>query len=91
MITNKIPEEVNICAIMYRVVEVDEMIIFTELYGMNYCGTRMAFTHPKFASWQVVCMPVFGDTMMVAHIVEAYKLVCKWRGDDFGREIKDES
>ena len=85
----KLPEEVNIDAIMYRVVEVDGMIIFTELYGMAFCGTRMAFHRPKFGCWQVEFMPTFGvNYMMADHIVKAFELVQEWRDDDFGRPYK---
>jgi hypothetical protein len=84
-----IPEEVNFCAIMYRVKEIDGMIIFSESYGMYGCCNRVSFHRPEFANWQLEVYPTFGR-MMVSHIVEMFKLVCKWRGDDFGREIKDE-
>lgn len=85
----KIPEEVNIDAIMYRVVETpDGMIVFTESQGMCFCGNRIAFHRPKYASWQVELFPVFASYMMADHVAKAYELVQEWRGDDFNRPYK---
>jgi len=83
----KIPKEVIIDAIMYRVTEVDDMIIFSEARGMWGCCDRICFHRPKYACWQVEIFPTFGQ-MMASHICKAYKLVCRWRGDDFGRKVK---
>ena len=82
----ELPNEVNICAIIYRVTEIDDMIIFSEAYGMYNCCNRITFHRPKYACWQVMIYPTF-DSIMASHVVEMFKLVCKWRGDDFGREI----
>ena len=84
----EIPKEVIIDAIMYRVIEVEGMIIFSEARGMWGCCNRITFHHPKYASWQIQLFTTF-DSMMASHICKAYKLVCKWRGDDFGRYIKE--
>ena len=80
----KLPNEVNICGILYRITEVDKMIIFSEARGFYGCCDRICFHRPKYVSWQVEVFPTFGR-MMASHICEAYKLVCQWRGDDFGR------
>jgi len=80
----QIPEEVNICGIGYRVTEKDDMIIFSEERGFFGCCDRISFYHPKYACWQIEVFPTFGR-MSASHIVEAYKLVCKWRGDNFGK------
>jgi hypothetical protein len=85
----QIPKEVNICGIMYRVIEVEGMIVFSELYGMCFCGQRVAFIHPKYGLWQVEIKPSFGTTISMSHLEEMFKLVQEWRGDDFGRPIND--
>lgn len=79
-----IPSKVNICAIMYRVVEIDGMIVFSEDCGMWGCCDRIIFRFHKYGGWRLELKPTF-DTIMASHIEEAYKLVKKWRGDDFGR------
>ena len=81
----KLPKEVNINAIMYRVTEVEGMIIFSEAYGMWGWCNRIIFTHPQYALWQLE-LKLTSPAIAVSHIVEAYKLVQEWRGDDFGRE-----
>ncbi len=83
-----IPKEVVIDAIMYRVTEIDGMIIFSEAMGMSECCDRMCFVREKYSSWQIQLFTTFGQ-MMASHICKAYKLVCQWRGDDFGREVKN--
>jgi hypothetical protein len=84
----KLPEEVNICAILYRVVEVEKMIVFTELCGMEFGGSRVAFTHPKYGLWQVEIKPQYGTSFSVAHIQEMFEYVREWRGDDFNRTYR---
>jgi len=83
----ELPNEVIIDSIMYRVTEVEGMIIFSEAQGMYGCCDRMIFNRPKYASWQVELKTTFG-TMMADHVAKAYRLVQEWRGDDFGREVK---
>ena len=88
-ILKEIPKEVCIDAIMYRVTEVEGMIIFSEAQGMWGCCDRMIFTHPQYACWQLELKTTFGR-MMADHVCKAYRLVQEWRGDDFGRPIKNE-
>jgi len=83
----QIPKEVNIDAILYRVTEIEGMIIFSEAQGMWECCDRMIFTHPEFDCWQLELKTTFGR-IMADHVAKAYQLVQEWRGDDFGREIK---
>lgn len=78
-----LPKEITICSIMYRVVEIEGMIIFTELYGMEFGGSRVAFTHPQYALWQVEIKPQYGTAFPVAHIQKMFEYVQEWRGGDF--------
>lgn len=82
----EIPKEVIIDAIMYRITEVETMIIFSEAQGMWGCCDRIIFNHPKDGGWQVELKTTFGH-MMADHVAKAYQLVQEWRGDDFGRPI----
>lgn len=82
-----IPKEVIIDAIMYRVTEVEGMIIFSEAQGMYGCCDRIIFSKEKYSCWQLELKTTFGR-MMADHICKAYQLVQEWRGDDFGREVK---
>jgi len=82
----EIPKEILIDCIMYRVTEVEGMIIFSEAQGMWGCCDRMIFSKEKYSSWQLELKTTFGG-MMADHICKAFKLVQEWRGDDFGREI----
>lgn len=84
----EIPKEVNIDAIIYRVTEVEGMIIFSEAYGMWGECNRIIFTHPKYALWQLE-LKLTSPTIAVSHVCKAYQLVQEWHGDDFGREIKE--
>ena len=83
-----IPSEVNICAIMYRVVEREGAIVFTTLYGMEFGGSRVLFSHPKYGLWQVEIKPQYGTAFPVAHINEMFEFVQEWRGDDFNMEYR---
>ena len=85
MIT-KIPEEVLIGCIAYRIVEVEGMIVFSEAQGMYGCCDRMIFTHPEFGLWQLDLKTTFG-TISASHVCKAFEFVQEWRGDNFGREV----
>ena len=86
----ELPKEVNINGLMFRIIERDGMIIFSELYGMCFCGQRIAFSRPKYSCWQVEIFPSFGQTIMASHIVEAFRIVKEYRGGDFGEIYKNE-
>jgi len=84
----EIPKEVLIDAIMYRVTEVEGMIIFSEAIGMYGCCDRIIFNKEKYSCWQLELKTTFGH-IMADHVCKAFQLVQEWRGDDFGKENKN--
>lgn len=83
-----LPEEVNLCGILYRVQEHENLIVFSQL--INFWGdhNRIAFTKDKYSSWYVELKSGYlSDKMSACRILAAYRLVCDYRGDDFGRDM----
>lgn len=78
----QLPKDTIICGILYRVVEKDNMIIFSEASGFYGCCNRMVFTREYKGCWRIQLFLTF-DNMMASHICEAYNLVCQWRGKNF--------
>jgi hypothetical protein len=76
-----IPKEVLLSCIQYRVTEVEGMIVFSENNGMYGCCDRMIFTKGQYSSWRLQLKTTF-NTIQVSHIIEAYKLIKEWRGND---------
>jgi hypothetical protein len=77
----EIPKEVLLSCISYRVTEIENMIIFSENIGMYGCCDRIIFTKEKYSSWRLQLKTTF-DTIQVSHIIEAYKLIQEWRGEN---------
>ncbi len=76
MIKN-LPQEVLLSCILYRITEIEGMIIFSEASGMYGCCDRMIFTKSNYSSWRLQLKTTF-DTIQVSHIIEAYKLINQW-------------
>lgn len=88
--SKKLPKEVTICGIGYRVTEIDGMIIFSESSGFYGCCNRMIFTRNQYSGWRIELKLTF-DNILTAHIEKAYHLIMKWRGDDWFRPYKEEN
>lgn len=70
----RLPREVNLCGILYRVAEPDGMIVFSESCGVWGCVTRFSF-QKKSMCWYV-SIEGTRDNVMACHILKAYEMVC---------------
>jgi len=78
-----IPETVILCGIMYRVVEHEGAIIFSEALDLPCASTklRIMFTRPKYETWNVEITPE--KSVCVGRIAIAAEYCVKWRGADW--------
>jgi hypothetical protein len=89
-LTEKLPNKVILAGIGYLVSEHEGLIIFSEDGGFYGTWTRISFSRPdKYSLWQVELQDNW-NRVPASHIVEAYQIVMQYRGDDFGRPIKNE-
>lgn len=79
-----LPADANLYGICYRITEAEDLIVFGEEDGVWGCRTRFSF-HRSCGCWYVTIDGTH-DYAMVAHIMLAYKIVCKvFGGDHAGR------
>lgn len=75
----------------YLVSEHERLIVFSEDGGFYGTHTRIAFSKKdKYSIWHVEFSETWGS-VAASHIVEAYNLVMQYRGNDFGRLIKNDN
>ena len=80
------PKEINICGILFSVSEHEGIIVFSQLISCWGTHNRLSFHRPKFGLWEFNFSDSSGDCP-ACHVFEAYKLVCEYRGDNFGRDL----
>lgn len=85
-----LPEEVVLCAIGYRIQESEGLIVFTTNINVWGCYNRIAF-EKKEMCWYVSIKSTSDNSVMVEHILQAYKLVCEYKGGNFeGASVRQE-
>jgi len=82
------PKEVNIGARMFNIQEHEGIITFSAqnqycFYGMH---ERISFHRPKYAQWYMEYSTTFKD-IRPSFVLDCYKIVCDYRGDDFNRDM----
>lgn len=82
------PKEINLGARMFNVQEHEGIITFSaqSQYSFYGCHERISFTHPKYAQWYMEYSTTFKN-IRPSFILDAYKIVCDYRGDDFNRDM----
>ena len=82
------PKEVNIGSRMFNIQEHEGIITFSAqnqycLYGMH---ERISFHKPKYTQWYMEYSTTFKD-IRPSFVLDCYKIVCDYRGDDFNRDM----
>lgn len=82
------PKEVNIGSRMFNIQEHEGIITFSAqnqycFYGMH---ERISFHKPKYAQWHMEYSTTFKD-IRPSFVLDCYKIVCDYRGDDFDRDM----
>ncbi len=75
------PEEAVLCGIKYHITVHEDAVQFSSMHNCGPCYNRLQFVR-KSGCWYVTICSFKDDAAMVAHIVAAYDLVCRWFGSN---------
>ena len=79
----RMPKELNCCAIMYRVTEVEDCIIFSVKTPCWGCDSRIKWER-KNGCWYVnLQAAAFDGSTMFAHLMRQYREIKNVYGGDF--------
>ncbi len=68
--------EITLCAVPYRVTELDKQVMFLDCSGFAFCHSQFTFEW-KGCGWYLVDMESSAMRIYVPHIVAAYEWVKK--------------